>query len=90
MFSLRIAELPKAAQRRTSSGRELIVPMKGLPRLLQGMLDRWLERDPAGRGQRLHWQEIDEFVTKEVRVGGTPGKFSHSWKGGSLPEPVED
>ena len=64
--------------------------MKGLPRLPQGTLDRRLERDPAGRSQRLHWQEIDEFATKEVRVGGTPGKFSHSRKGGSLPEPVED
>lgn len=64
--------------------------MKGLPRLLQATLDRRLERDPAGRGQRLHRQGIDGFVTKAVPVGGTPGKFSHSWKGGSLPEPVED
>lgn len=68
-----------------SGGRELTVPMKGLPHLPQGMLDRRLERDPAGRGQRLHWQEIDESVTKAVRDGGTPGSSAIHGRAGHCP-----
>ena len=51
-------------------GRELTVPLAWFPRLVHGTPDQRLEWELIGRGEGLHWQELDEDISVRGLLAG--------------------
>ena len=51
-------------------GRELTVPLAWFPRLLHGTSDERLKWELVGRGEGLHWQELDEDISVRGLLAG--------------------
>ncbi len=56
-------------------GRELTVPLAWFPRLVYGWSDKRFKWELIGRGEGLHWQELDEDV---AGCGLLAGRMDHS------------
>ncbi len=51
-------------------GRELTVPLAWFPRLARGTPDQRLEWELIGRGEGLHWRELDEDISVRGLLAG--------------------
>lgn len=51
-------------------GRELTVPLAWFPRLVHGTSDQRLNWKLVGRGEGLHWQELDEDISVRGLLAG--------------------
>ena len=51
-------------------GRELTVPLAWFPRLLHGTSDEHLKWELVGRGEGLHWRELDEDISVRGLLAG--------------------
>ena len=61
-----------------SDGRTISVPLAWFPRLLHGSqeeLSRWRF---VGKGQGIHWEDLDEDISIEGMLAGRPSQESQS------------
>ncbi|MBI4213082.1 MAG: DUF2442 domain-containing protein [Chloroflexi bacterium] len=53
-----------------SDARAIAVPLTWYPRLLDGRPDEWRNWRLIGRGQGIHWDDLDEDVSVEGLLAG--------------------
>jgi hypothetical protein len=64
-----------------SDGRTLSVPLAWYPRLLHATAEERNHWRPIGRGEGIHWPELDEDVSVEGLLLGRPsGESQHSFQ----------
>ena len=51
-------------------GRELVVPLAWFPRLLHGTPDQRQKWELIGRGEGLHWEDLDEDISMRGLLAG--------------------
>jgi len=51
-------------------GRELSIPLAWFPRLLHGTPEQRLQWELIGRGEGLHWEELDEDISVAGLLAG--------------------
>ena len=61
-----------------SDGRALSVPLAWYPRLAQGTAAERAKWRLIGRGQRIHWPDLDEDISVEGLVAGRPSGESQT------------
>jgi hypothetical protein len=61
-----------------SDGRSISVPLAWFPRLLQSTPDERNNWRLIGRGQGIHWEDIDEDISVEGLLAGRPSGESQS------------
>jgi len=55
-----------------SDGRSISVPLAWYPRLLQGTAEERRNWRLIGRGEGIHWPDLDEDVSVEGLIAGRP------------------
>jgi hypothetical protein len=64
-----------------SDGRTLSVPLNWFPRLVNGTDTERRNWRLAGRGQGIHWEQLDEDISVEGLIAGDPsGESASSFK----------
>lgn len=64
-----------------SDGRTIMVPLAWFPRLLHGTKEERNKWRLIGRGQGIHWEDIDEDISVENLLAGRPsGESQTSFK----------
>lgn len=67
-----------------SDGRHLSVPLSWFPRLMHGTDTERANWELQGRGQAIHWPQLDEDISVEGLLAGRPSRESESslkrWK----------
>jgi Protein of unknown function (DUF2442) len=64
-----------------SDGRRLAVPLAWYPRLLDGMTEERANWRFIGRGEGIHWPDLDEDVSIEGLIcGRPPGESQRSFQ----------
>jgi hypothetical protein len=61
-----------------SDGRTISVPLAWFPRLLQSTPEERSNWRLIGRGQGIHWENIDEDISIEALLAGRPSGESQS------------
>ena len=61
-----------------SDGRTISVPLAWFPRLLQSTPEERNNWRLIGMGQGIHWEDIDEDISVEGLLGGSPSGESQS------------
>lgn len=62
-------------------GRTLSVPLAWYPRLLHGTVEQRNHWHLIGNGQGIHWPDLDEDISVENLLAGTPsGESQRSFK----------
>lgn len=61
-----------------SDGRTISVPIEWYPRLAHGTPEERNNWRLIGRGQGVHWEELDEDISVEGLLAGKPSGESHS------------
>jgi len=65
-------------------GRELSVPLAWFPRLLHGSLAQRQNWKLIGRGEGLHWEELDEDISVAGLLAGRGDQTRHRGPSGRL------
>jgi hypothetical protein len=55
-----------------SDGRSISVPLAWFPRLAHGTLEERANWELIGRGEGIHWPELDEDISVEGLIAGRP------------------
>jgi hypothetical protein len=55
-----------------SDGRSISVPLAWFPRLAHGTLEERARWELIGRGEGIHWPELDEDISVEGLIAGRP------------------
>src|SRR5689334_19361415 len=55
-----------------SDGRSISVPLAWFPRLAHGTLEERAKWELIGRGEGIHWPELDEDISVEGLIAGRP------------------
>jgi hypothetical protein len=55
-----------------SDGRSISVPLAWYPRLVHGSPNERARWRMIGRGEGIHWPELDEDISVEALIGGKP------------------
>lgn len=64
-----------------SDGRTISVPLEWYPRLVYGSPEELLNWQFIGRGQGIHWKDLDEDISIEGLLAGKPsGESQASFK----------
>ena len=64
-----------------SDGRTLLVPLAWFPRLVHGTSEERANWRLIGRGQGIHWEDLDEDISVEGLLAGRPsGESQASFK----------
>lgn len=64
-----------------SGGRMIAVPLEWFPRLLHGTQDERANWRLIGRGEGIHWEDLDEDISVEGLIKGKPsGESQVSFK----------
>jgi hypothetical protein len=64
-----------------SDGRTIYVPLEWYPRLVHGTSEERNNWRIIGRGQGIHWQDLDEDISVEGIISGIPsGESQTSFK----------
>jgi hypothetical protein len=64
-----------------SDGRTISVPLEWYPRLVHGTPEERNKWRVIGRGQGIHWEELDEDISVEGLLAGKPsGESQASFK----------
>jgi hypothetical protein len=53
-----------------TDGRELSVPLSWYPRLSHGRPNEWVRWELIGRGDGIHWPDLDEDISVEGLLAG--------------------
>ncbi len=61
-----------------SDGRTISVPIEWYPRLVHGTLEECNNWRIIGGGQGIHWEDLDEDISIEGLIAGSPSGESHS------------
>jgi hypothetical protein len=61
-----------------SDGRTISVPLEWYPRLVNGTSEERNNWRIIGRGQGIHWEELDEDISVEGIIAGNPSSESQS------------
>jgi hypothetical protein len=61
-----------------SDGRTIFVPLTWFPRLLHATEEERNNWRLIGRGDGIHWEEIDEDISVEGLLAGKPSRESHA------------
>ena len=61
-----------------SDGRAISVPLAWYPRLLHATPQEWSNWRLIGKGQGVHWDDLDEDVSVEGLLAGRPSGESHA------------
>lgn len=61
-----------------SDGRTISVPLEWFPRLVEGSSEERSRWRLIGRGQGIHWEELDEDISVEGLLAGKPSGESQS------------
>ena len=73
-----------------SDGRTISVPLAWFPRLVSASPEERTHWRLVGKGQGIHWEDIDEDISVEGLLAGRPSGESQSslkkWLGGRAPE----
>lgn len=72
-----------------SDGRTISVPLTWFPRLIQASLEERNNWRLIGKGQGIHWEDIDEDISVEGLLAGKPSGESQAsfkkWLQGRMP-----
>ena len=60
-----------------SDGRTISVPIEWYPRLVHGTSEERSKWRLIGRGQGIHWEDLDEDISVEGLLAGRPSGESH-------------
>jgi Protein of unknown function (DUF2442) len=64
-----------------SNGRTISVPLAWFPRLLHGFPEERTQWRLIGKGQGIHWEDLDEDISVEGLLAGRPsGESQASFK----------
>jgi hypothetical protein len=61
-----------------SDGRTISVPLAWFPRLLNASQEERQNWKPIGKGQGIHWKDIDEDISVEGLLAGRPSGESQA------------
>lgn len=61
-----------------SDGRTISIPLEWCPRLVHGTSEECNNWRIIGRGQGIHWEELDEDISVEGIIAGNPSSESQS------------
>ncbi|MDA0735060.1 MAG: DUF2442 domain-containing protein [Chloroflexi bacterium] len=61
-----------------SDGRAISVPLAWFPRLLQASPEERARWRFVGKGQGIHWEDLDEDISVEGLLAGRPSRESQS------------
>lgn len=61
-----------------SDGRTISVPLEWYPRLVHGTTEERSNWRIIGRGQGIHWEDLDEDISVEGIISGKPSGESQS------------
>ena len=61
-----------------SDGRTISVPLEWYPRLVHGTKEERSNWRIIGRGQGIHWEDLDEDISVEGIISGKPSGESQS------------
>jgi hypothetical protein len=61
-----------------SDGRTISVPLEWYPRLVHGTSEERNNWRIIGRGQGIHWEDLDEDISVEGIIAGNPSGESQS------------
>jgi hypothetical protein len=61
-----------------ADGRKLSVPLRWYPRLAHGTADERRNWSVIGRGEGIHWNDLDEDVSVDALLAGKPSAESHA------------
>ncbi len=75
-----------------SDGRTISVPLAWFPRLVYASPEERTHWRLVGKGQGIHWEDIDEDISVEGLLAGRPSEESQSslkkWLAGRSPTPT--
>ena len=75
-----------------SDGRTISVPLAWFPRLVYASPEERSHWRLVGKGQGIHWEDIDEDISVEGLLAGRPSRESQSslkkWLAGRSPTPT--